>query len=197
MKSTLIYITILSLFNLELLSQINQNNPPRNSSISINIGKLREWRSLEITSCEPNNDGISNSISYRRFLNNHWFITATLHLDLVDEKVLNEKHLNSAYQLSVGRTLYKGSINSLHLETGPALLQDYIITYQCLDLGNGLRPENISDKYKYTDFYSFLSLEFEHHLTTKWSVGLNLSNYFDFLGYGRTDFTGVIRYTLR
>jgi hypothetical protein len=168
----------------------------KKATLSYNVGAIKEWRVNTLNSCVLPNTGISNAISFSSFVNENWFMMGTLHLDVISDKTLDDRYAAGSYQISMGRTLFNRGINKISTNVGIALTQELLVSYQCLDLGNGPEPSNFSNKRMHSTFFSLLGLEYEQKISGQWSLGLRVDNYFDFVGFGRTDFTGFLRFNL-
>ena len=168
----------------------------KSSSISLQLGNIREWKAQDFGSCANPNTGISNSLSYRSFLTQNWFLRAKVNADRINDNILDKSYWAGSYQISFGRVLFKKGNSNINSSVGVSLTQEMIVTYQCLDFGNGLEPQNISDQYRASSFFGKINIEYEHEFVNNWSVGLAITNYYDLINFGRTDLFGLLRYRL-
>jgi hypothetical protein len=200
-KKMIIVVNVMGILLITCTSVKSQQTTTRVSSfkkatLSYNVGAIKEWKVNTPNSCVLPNTGLSNAISFSSFVSENWFVMGTLHLDVISDKTLNDHYAAGSYQISMGRTLLKRDIHKISTNIGVALTQELLVSYQCLDLGNGPEPSNFSNKRMHSTFFSLVGLEYEQKISGQWSLGLRVDNYYDFVGFGRTDFTGFLRFNL-
>lgn len=166
-------------------------------SLGIGIGYLKEWRMNNFDSrFYTPNQGISAALNYNFQVSDHWTLQSFIHFDQVNEDDLSKTYINSAYHFTVARDLLKIDKNIIRIFAGFSFIDEigYNTTYS--EDSNGNFTVRFFNVRKYNTPFASFGIEYLNSITKRFDIGLRLNPYYDFINFGRTDFTGFLRMNL-
>jgi hypothetical protein len=199
-KAILFFLLCFVLTN-EAKSQIStdltiSNETINRHSIGFGLGRLSEWTKKNSSRFYTANKGIALYLNYNYQISEFWLLQAFIHLDQVQEYDLNNTYTNGAYQITVSRKLIGNESNELFLFGGFSFVDEVTYMTSYAEDGNGNYTVRFFNVEKYNTPYANFGIEYVHGIPQKLQLGLRLNNYNDFIGFGRTDFTGFLRFNL-
>ena len=166
-------------------------------SFGLGVGKLKEWRTENTSRFYTPNSGIAFYTNYNYQISKLWILQAFVNLDYVTESDLNRTYLNGAYQTTLARRLIKFEENKLFVFGGVSFIDEVNYMTSYANDGNGNYTVNYFNIEKYNTPYASFGIEYSHEVSEKLNLGLRVNNYYDFIGFGRTDFSGSVRFNLK
>ncbi|MCO6357716.1 hypothetical protein [Roseivirga pacifica] len=166
-------------------------------SVGVGLGPFKEWRVNPSSQFYTPNKGVSLYVNYNFKWTKNWVVQAIFHFDYVNEMDLGEKSFKPAYQASIGREIFIGQNRRITPLIGFAFVDewDYGLIVTKDQNGNPLSIE-----YLYVDVYNTpyanIGMEYVERISQYLDVGVRVDMFYDFYGFGRSDFTGFLRIKL-
>uniref|UniRef100_UPI0040485F6C hypothetical protein n=1 Tax=Roseivirga sp. TaxID=1964215 RepID=UPI0040485F6C len=177
-------------------TEANKNKLRNKIDVAFGVGILHEWKVNPTGPFSLPNNGISSYLDLSYKLSTSWELHLIFNLDYLKEKNLNQDFWNGAYQISIGRRIYLNDKSNILLYSGISFIDEVTYKTTFAEKPDGSYLVRFFDINKYNSPFASIGTEYVSKINQKWKAGIRFNLYYDLINYGRTDFTGFLRFNL-